>query len=46
MSKSFKPDAAVGAVEQGITPLPIPSQPTFPYVATPHGGFDFPVETE
>ena len=31
---------------QGITPLPFRSQSTFPYVATPHDGFDFPSTTK
>jgi hypothetical protein len=46
VSKGFKPDAAVAAVEQGITPLSSRTQATFPYVATPHSGFDFPSATE
>ena len=46
VSKGFEPDEAVGAVEQGITPLPTRTQPTFPYAATPHGGFQFPSDTE
>ena len=41
----YKPDAAVEAISQGITPLPFRSQSTFPYVATPHDGFDFPSST-
>ena len=46
VNKSFVPDAAVGAVEQGITPLATRTQATFPYVTTPHGGFQFPSDTE
>jgi hypothetical protein len=46
VNKSFVPDAAVAAVEQGITPLPTRTQATFPYVTTPHGGFEFPSDTE
>jgi hypothetical protein len=46
VSKGYKPDAAVAAVEQGITPLPSRTQATFPYVTTPHGGFEFPSDTE
>ena len=46
VNKSYKPDAAVAAIEQGITPLPFRSQATFPYVATPHNGFDFPSSTK
>jgi Domain of unknown function (DUF4331) len=45
VNKSYVPDGAVGAVEQGITPLPGRSQATFPYVATPHDGYDFPSAT-
>ena len=45
VNKSFVPDAAVGAVEQGIIPLPTRTQATFPYVTTPHGGFEFPSDT-
>jgi hypothetical protein len=43
--KSYKPDAAASAVTQGITPLPFRSQATFPYVAAPHDGYDFPSAT-
>jgi hypothetical protein len=46
VESSYKPDAAVEAITQGITPLPFRSQSTFPYVATPHDGFDFPSETK
>ena len=42
---SFKPDAAANALEQGLEPLPIRAQATFPYVETPHSGFDEPSET-
>ena len=42
----YKPDAAVGAVEQGISPGAGRSQETFPYVTTPHDGFDFPSATK
>ena len=42
---SFKPDAAANALEQGLEPLPIRTQATFPYVGTPHSGFDEPSET-
>jgi len=44
--KGYKPDAAVSAVEQGITPLATRTQATFPYVTTPHDGFDFPSVTK
>ena len=46
VEKNYKPDAAVGAVEQGITPLPGRSQETFPYLTTPHDGYDFPSATK
>jgi hypothetical protein len=46
VNKSFTPDAAASAVTQGITALPFRSQSTFPYVATPHDGFDFPSTTK
>jgi hypothetical protein len=46
VQKSYKPDAAVSAVDQGITPLPTRTQATFPYVTTPHDGFDFPSVTK
>jgi Domain of unknown function (DUF4331) len=45
VNKKYEPDAAVGAVEQGITPLPGRSQTTFPYVTIPHDGYDFPSAT-
>ncbi len=41
----YEPDAAAGLVTQGITPLPLRHQETFPYVATPHDGYDFPSST-
>jgi hypothetical protein len=46
VEKKYKPDAAVGAVDQGIAPLPGRSQETFPYVTTPHDGYDFPSATK
>jgi Domain of unknown function (DUF4331) len=42
VQKSYTPDAAANAITQGISALPFRSQETFPYVATPHDGFDFP----
>jgi hypothetical protein len=42
VNKKYTPDEAAFKVDQGITPLPLRSQSTFPYVATPHGGYDFP----
>jgi Domain of unknown function (DUF4331) len=46
VQKSYKPDAAASAITQGITPLPFRAQATFPYVATPHDGYDFPSSTQ
>lgn len=46
VNKSFVPDEAVGAVEQGITPLSTRTQATFPYATTPHSGFEFPSATQ
>jgi Domain of unknown function (DUF4331) len=46
VEKSYQPDGAAAAIAQGITPLPFRSQATFPYVATPHSGFDFPSSAE
>jgi Domain of unknown function (DUF4331) len=46
VDKSFTPDEAASAITQGITALPFRSQSTFPYVATPHDGFDFPSTTK
>ena len=42
----FEADKAVGAVEQGITPEKGRTQEKFPYATTPHGGFEFPSDTE
>jgi Domain of unknown function (DUF4331) len=46
VNKSYVPDEAVAAIEQGITPLSTRTQGMFPYAATPHGGFQFPSDTE
>jgi hypothetical protein len=46
VNKSYKLDAAVAAIDQGITPLSTRTQATFPYVTTPHDGFDFPSVTK
>jgi hypothetical protein len=46
VQKKYKPDAAASAITQGITPLSFRSQATFPYVATPHDGYDFPSTTK
>jgi hypothetical protein len=45
VEKKYKPDAAASAVTQGITPSSFRVQATFPYVATPHDGYDFPSTT-
>jgi Domain of unknown function (DUF4331) len=45
VKKTYEPDPAAAAVTQGIAPLPFRSQATFPYVAVPHGGYDFPSTT-
>jgi hypothetical protein len=42
----YELDGAASLVDQGITPLPIRAQDTFPYVGTPHAGFEFPSDTE
>ena len=42
---SFVADGAANLLEQGLDPLPIRTQGTFPYVGTPHSGFDSPSET-
>jgi hypothetical protein len=39
---SFTPDAAVGAVSSYLTPGADRYQATFPYLGTPHDGFDTP----
>ncbi len=41
-ARAFKPDVAASEVTQGLIPNSFRSQPTFPYVATPHGGYDAP----
>ncbi|MBV8219720.1 MAG: DUF4331 domain-containing protein [Solirubrobacterales bacterium] len=45
VNKSYTPDAAASEVTQGLTPLPNRSQETFPYVSTPHDGYDAPSPT-
>jgi hypothetical protein len=39
---SFTPDAAVGAVSSYLTPGADRYQSTFPYLGTPHDGYDTP----
>jgi hypothetical protein len=41
----FVADGAANLLEQGLEPLPIRAQDTFPYVGTPHSGFNEPSET-
>lgn len=41
----FTADGAANLLEQGLEPLPIRAQDTFPYVGTPHSGFNEPSET-
>ena len=43
--QKYEPDEAAGEITQGDTPLPFRSQASFPYVAEPHDGFDFPSTT-
>jgi len=45
VNKSYTPDDAASQVTQGLTPLPNRSQDTFPYVSTPHDGYDAPSAT-
>jgi hypothetical protein len=45
VNKTYKPDAAASAVEDGTSPLPFRFQSTFPYIGAPHDGFDFPSTT-
>ena len=44
VNKSFTPDAAVGAVTDGLTASSVPSGflSTFPYLGVPYSGFDVP----
>jgi len=39
---SFTPDAAAGLVTDGVLPGPDRYLPAFPYLGTPHSGFDTP----
>jgi hypothetical protein len=45
VEKGYEPDEAVGAISQGITPLPFRTESTFPYIGNPHSGYDYPSET-
>ncbi len=42
IDKTFKPDAAASKIEQGVGPGPGRYQSTFPYLGTPHDGYDTP----
>jgi hypothetical protein len=42
IDKTFTPDAAASKVQMGVGPGPNRYQPTFPYLGTPHDGFDTP----
>jgi Domain of unknown function (DUF4331) len=42
IDKTFKPDAATSAIEQGVKPAAGRYLDTFPYVGTPYDGYDTP----
>ena len=42
IDKTYKPDAAASKIDQGVGPGPNRYLPTFPYLGTPHDGFDTP----
>jgi hypothetical protein len=42
VDKSYTPDAAASKIEQGVGPGPNRYQSDFPYLGTPHDGFDTP----
>src|SRR6476619_5668747 len=42
VNPGFKPDAAAAAVSENLTPKAGRYQPSFPYLGTPHDGFDTP----
>jgi hypothetical protein len=42
VNPSYKPDGAASQLTQGLTPGPDRYQRTFPYLGTPHDGFDTP----
>jgi len=42
IDKTFKPDDATAAIEQGVKPVAGRYLDTFPYVGTPYDGFDTP----
>jgi Domain of unknown function (DUF4331) len=45
VAPSYKPDAAVAAVTQGVDATPAAYQTTFPYLADPYPGFSNPIAT-
>ncbi len=42
IDKTFKPDAATSAIEQGVKPAAGRYLDAFPYVGTPYDGYDTP----
>jgi hypothetical protein len=42
IDKTYTPDAAAAKLTQGLTPDPSRYQPAFPYLGTPHDGYDTP----
>jgi hypothetical protein len=42
VDKSYTPDGAASKIDQGIAPGPNRYQSSFPYLGTPHDGFDTP----
>jgi hypothetical protein len=42
VNPAYKPDAAAGLITEGLTPGPGRFISTFPYLGTPHDGFDTP----
>jgi hypothetical protein len=42
VDKSYTPDAAASKIDQGVGPGPSRYQSNFPYLGSPHDGFDTP----
>jgi len=44
VDRTFTPDAAAGALTDGLTPAsnPVPFLSSFPYLGVPNAGFDHP----
>jgi hypothetical protein len=42
VDKTFKPDAATSAIDQGVAPAAGRYLDAFPYVGTPYDGYDTP----